>query len=245
MNHTQKTKQIIFALFIFSILASTPLWAWFSFFKLSHINWEGNQKISSEQLDKNFSSLYGKNIFKLKLEQIEEKLLADPRVRSVEARRVLPNQLTVSIEEKRPILLVQARRLLGLSLDLELIPLDSLAEDLPVITGCSFSQVKYYKKLKSKELNLAWDLYQTFLKKDLNLANRISEIAVENEKNLLVYFMPDGLKTSFGVGDWETKLKRLQEVLAREENLSSVDLRFKNMAVLKFKEKKREELARL
>ena len=245
MNHTQKIKQIIFALFIFSILASTPLWAWFSFFKLSHINWEGNQKISSEQLDKNFNSLYGKNIFKLKLEKIEEKLLADPRVRSVDVRRVLPNQLTVTVEEKRPIILVQARRLLGLSLDLELIPLDSLAEDLPVITGCSFSQVKYYKKLKSKELNLAWDLYQTFLKKDLSLANRISEISVENDKNVLVYFMPDGLKVNFGVGDWETKLKRLQEVLQREENLSSVDLRFKNMAVLKFKENKAEQLARI
>src|SRR3972149_4341141 len=146
MNHKQKIKQIIFALFIFSILASTPLWAWFSFFKLSNINWEGNRKISSEQLDQNFQFLLGKNIFKIKLEKIEE---------------------------KRPIILVHAKRLLGLSLDLELIPLDSLTEDLPVITGCSFSQVKYYKKLKSKELNLAWDLYQTFLKKDLNLANRI------------------------------------------------------------------------
>lgn len=245
MNHQHKIKQIIFALFIFSILASTPLWAWFSFFKLSYINWEGNQKISSEQLDKNFNSLYGKNIFQLKLEKIEEKLLSDPRVRSADVRRVLPNHLTVTIEEKRPILLVQARRLLGLSLDLELIPLDSLAEDLPVITGCSFPQVKYYKKLNHKEVNLAWDLYQTFLKKDVNLANRISEISVENESNLLVYFMPDGLRVNFGVGDWETKLKRLQEVLQREENLSSVDLRFENMAVLKFKEKKREDLARI
>lgn len=245
MNHKQKIKQIIFALFIFSILASTPLWAWFSFFKLSNISWEGNQKISSEQLDQNFQFLLGKNIFKIKLEKIEEKLLADPRVRSVDARRVLPNQLTVTIEEKRPIILVHAKRLLGLSLDLELIPLDSLVEDLPVITGCSFSQVKYYKKLKSKELKLAWDLYQTFLKKDLNLANRISEISVQNERNLLVYFMPDGLRASFGVGDWETKLKRLQEVLQREENLSSVDLRFKNMAVLKFKEKREQDLARI
>lgn len=245
MNHTHKIKQTIFTLFIFSILASTPLWAWFSFFKLSHINWEGNQKISSQQLDQNFNSLYGKNIFKIRLEKIEEQLLADPRVRSVDVRRVLPNQLAVTVEEKRPILLVHARRLLGLSLDLELIPLDSLTEDLPVITGCSFSQVKYYKKLNHKELNLAWDLYQTFLKKDLNLANRISEIAVENEKNLLVYFMLDGLRASFGVGDWDTKLKRLQEVLAREENLSSVDLRFKNMAVLKFKENKAEQLARI
>ncbi len=245
MNHTQKIKQIIFALFIFSILATTPLWAWFSFFKLSYINWEGNQKISSEQLDQNFQSLYGKNIFKLKLEQIEDKLLTDPRVRSVEVRRVLPNQLTVSIEEKRPIILVHTKKLFGLSLDLEPIPLDSLVEDLPVITGCSFSQVKYYKKLNHKELNLAWDLYQTFLKKDLNLANRISEIAVENDKILLVYFMPDGLKVNFGVGDWETKLKRLQEVLQREKNLGSVDLRFKNMAVLKFKEDQESKLARI
>ena len=245
MNHKQKIKQIIFALFIFSILATTPLWAWFSFFKLSYINWEGNQKIPSEQLDQNFQALYGKNIFKIKLETIEEKLLADPRVRSVDVRRVLPNQLTVSIEEKRPMILVHARSLFGLSLDLEPIPLDSLVEDLPVITGCSFSQVKYYKKLNHKELNLAWDLYQIFLKKDLSLANRISEISVENEKNLAVYFMPDGLKVNLGVGDWETKLKRLQEVLQREENLRSVDLRFKNMAVLKFKEDKESKLARI
>lgn len=245
MKYKPKIKQLVFALFIFSILATTPLWAWFSFFKLSYINWEGNQKIPSEQLDQNFNSLLGKNIFKIKLENIEEKLLTDPRIRSVDARRVLPNQLTVTIEEKRAILLVHARRLFGLSLDLELIPLDSLVEDLPVITGCSFSPVKYYKKLNHLKLNLAWDLYQTFLKKDLTLANRISEISVENEKNLLVYFMPDGLKVNFGVGDWETKLKRLQEVLQREKNLSSVDLRFKNMAVLKFKEKKAEELARI
>ncbi|OGC79067.1 MAG: hypothetical protein A2145_06485 [candidate division Zixibacteria bacterium RBG_16_40_9] len=245
MHNKQKIKQIIFTLFIFSILVTAPLWAWSSLFKLSHIKWVGNQKISTEQLDKNFSFLYGQNIFKIKLEKIKEKLLSDPRIRGVQIGRVLPNQLSVSLEEKRPIILVHARKLLGLSLDLELLPLDSLVEDLPLISGCDFSKIKYYKKNNHQQLNLAWDLYQTFLKKDLVLANQISEICVENDKNLVVYFMPEGLKVNLGVGDWDIKVKRLQEVLKREKNLSSVDLRYKNLAVLKFKETKAEKLAQI
>lgn len=245
MQNKQKIKQIIFTLLVFSILVSAPLWAWSSIFKLSYIKWEGNQKISAERLDQDFSFLLGQNIFKIKLEKIKAQLLSDPRVRGVVISRVLPNHLNVSIEEKRPILLVQARKLMGLSLDLEPLPLDSLAEDLPVVTGCQFAKIKYYQKLNNQQLKLAWDLYQTFLKKDLVLANRISEISVENPRNLLVFFMPDGLKVSLGVGDWELKLKRLQEVLNRETNLSSVDLRYKNLAVLRFKESKIEKLAQL
>src|SRR5574341_118777 len=245
MQNKQKIKQIIFTLLVFSILVSAPLWAWSSIFKLSYIKWEGNQKISAERLDQDFSFLLGQNIFKIKLEKIKAQLLSDPRVRGVVISRVLSNHLNVSIEEKRPILLVQARKLMGLSLDLEPLPLDSLAEDLPVVTGCQFAKIKYYQKLNNQQLKLAWDLYQTFLKKDLVLANRISEISVENPRNLLVFFMPDGLKVSLGVGDWELKLKRLQEVLNRETNLSSVDLRYKNLAVLRFKESKIEKLAQL
>ncbi len=138
MRNKQKIKQIIFSLLVFSILISAPLWAWSSIFKLSYIKWEGNQKISTEQLDKNFSFLLGQNIFKIKLEKIKAQLLSDPRVRGVEISRVLPNQLTITLEEKRPILLVHSRKLFGLSLDLEPLPLDSLAEDLPLITGCDF-----------------------------------------------------------------------------------------------------------
>ncbi len=245
MQNKQKIKQIIFTLLVFSILVTAPLWAWSSIFKLSYIKWEGNQKICTEQLDKNFSFLLGQNIFKIKLEKIKAQLLSDPRVRGVEISRVLPNQLTVTLEEKRPILLVHSSKLFGLSLDLEPLPLDSLAEDLPLITGCDFSKIKYYQRQNHQQLNLAWELYQTFLKKDLVLANRISEISVENPRNLVVFFMPDGLKVSLGVGDWALKLKRLQEVLIRETNLSSVDLRYKNLAVLKFKEKPIEKLAQI
>src|SRR5574341_942531 len=122
MQNKQKIKQIIFTLLVFSILVSAPLWAWSSIFKLSYIKWEGNQKISAERLDQDFSFLLGQNIFKIKLEKIKAQLLSDPRVRGVVISRVLPNHLNVSIEEKRPILLVQARKLMGLSLDLEPLP---------------------------------------------------------------------------------------------------------------------------
>lgn len=245
MQNKQKIRQIIFTLLVFSILVTAPLWAWSSIFKLSYIKWEGNQKISAERLDKDFSYLLGQNIFKIKLEKMKVQLLSDPRIRGVEISRIFPNQLTVTLEEKRPILLLQAGKLYGLSLDLEPLPLNSLAEDLPVVTGCQFAKIKYYQKLNNQQLKVAWDLYQTFLKKDLVLANRISEISVENPRNLTVFFMPGGLKVSLGVGDWELKLKRLQEVLKRETNLSSVDLRYKNLAVLRFKENKIEKLAQL
>lgn len=72
------------------------------FFSVTEIEIRGNARLDREHVLEAAEVAVGENIFELELADAEQRLAADPWVRNVMVKRVLPGHLQITIEEKQP-----------------------------------------------------------------------------------------------------------------------------------------------
>jgi cell division septal protein FtsQ len=250
-------KSLIFLIFVFLILlfGGVYFYAFYSpVYQVAKIQVKGTRKIDPEEIKKKTSWCVGKNIFSLKLENLEEKLIADVRLKSVLVSRMLPHTVVIQLEEKTPVLWINLPAVLpgakdfgffGLSEDQEIIPLDKddLSRDLPIVSGIDAREMngssglllKPYQRYESFKTRWALDFYAMLADNDSDAIRLLAEINASDAPNLTLYLLPFGNKVLMGSGDYLKKWNRLKTILGAEDNLqelSSVDLRFDDQAVL-------------
>jgi len=242
--------KIVFAI---SILLITTLCGTYIFvshsprFNLARIYVQGNHKVSEKEIKEKVQIELGTNIFRMNLGIIENLVREDKRLKEVWVKRILPNQVLIEVEEKKPALWLNLPEgLFGLSQDQEIIPLEEedFDHDLPVVTGLTFSsdfgkknlKAKPYEWWPNKKAKLALDFYKILLEQDSSLIEFISEINLSDESNLVFYLIPYGTQVNMGKGSFKKKLKRAKAFLDYEgktEDLAGLDLRFKDQVVVK------------
>lgn len=242
--------KIVFAI---SILLITTLCGTYIFvshsprFNLAKIYVQGNHKVSEKEIKEKAQIELGTNIFRMKLGMIENLVKEDKRIKEVWAKRILPNQLLIEVEEKKPALWINLPDgLFGLSQNQEIIPLEEedFEHDLPVVTGLTFSsdfgkenlKAKPYEWWPNKKAKVALDFYKILLEQDSSFMEFISEISLSDESNLVFYLIPYGTQVNMGKGSFKKKLKRVKAFLDYEgktEDLAGLDLRFKDQVVVK------------
>lgn len=255
-------KNLLFVILTFLILlfGGTYFYAFYSpVYNVTDIQIKGTKKIAPEEIKKKASWCVGKNIFSLKLEKVQEKLLEDVRLKSVQVNRMLPHTITIQLEEKTPVLWINLQAILpgakdygffGLSEDQEIIPLDKddLSRDLPIVSGVDAREIngssslllKPYQRYESFKTKRALDFYDMLADNDPDALKLLAEINASDSPNLILYLLPFGNKVLMGSGDYRKKWNRLKTILGAEDNLeelSSVDLRFDDQAVLTRKSK--------
>lgn len=242
--------KIVFAI---SVLLITTLCGTYIFvshsprFNLARIYIQGNHKVSEKEIKEKTKIELGTNIFHMNLGMIENLVRGDKRIKEVWAKRILPNQLLIEVEEKKPALWINLPEgLFGLSQDQEIIPLEEedFDHDLPVVTGLtSLSdfgkknlKAKPYEWWPNKKAKLALDFYKILSEQDSSFMKFISEISLSDESNLVFYLIPYGTQVNMGEGNLKRKLKRVKTFLDYEgktEELAGLDLRFKDQVVVK------------
>ncbi|MFH1337193.1 MAG: FtsQ-type POTRA domain-containing protein [Candidatus Zixiibacteriota bacterium] len=250
-------KNLFFFILTFLILlfGGAYFYAFYSpVYHVAEIQVKGTKKIAPEEIKKKTSWCVGKNIFSLKLEQVQEQLLEDTRLKSVQVSRMLPHTVTIQLEEKTPVLWINLPAVLpgakdygfyGLSEDQEIIPLDKddLSRDMPIVSGVDVREIngtsslllKPYQRYYSFKTRRALDFYDMLTDNDPDALKLLAEINVSDSPNLILYLLPFGNKVFMGSGDYRKKWNRLKTILGAEDNLeelSSVDLRFDDQAVL-------------
>ncbi len=136
--------------------------------------------------------------------------------------------------------------LYGLSQDREIIPLEEgdFGRDLAIVSGLSSATVAGkrsqslvpYKQWPNVKAKFALKFCDAVWQVDSTLGEVISEINLQSENNLVLYLIPRAIRVDMGKGSLETKLKRLKTILSHEEKtdqLTSIDLRFKDQVVLR------------
>ena len=76
-------------------------------FALARLGVEGNQFVERAWVDRTLSPLVGENLLSLPLPLVEELLSANPWVEGVTVEKRLPNELRVSLVERRPAALLR------------------------------------------------------------------------------------------------------------------------------------------
>lgn len=69
------------------------------FFNLEYVHVTGNETLSSRQVEEIAGVWKGTQLLKIDLNEVEKRLVTDPRIVSAHASRAFPNKLVLSIEE--------------------------------------------------------------------------------------------------------------------------------------------------
>jgi cell division protein FtsQ len=216
-------------------------------FNLARIYIQGNHKVNEKEILERAKIKIGTNIFRMNLGGIENLVREDRRIKEVWMKRMLPNQILIEVEEKRPALWLNLPEgLFGLSQDQEIIPLEKedFKRDLPVVTGLVSPSAfgkgnqdqRLYEWWPNRKAKSTLDLYKTLMEEDSSLLEIISEINLSDENDLVFYLIPYGTQVNMGKGSFGKKLKRVKAILdyeGRTEDLASIDLRFKEQVVVK------------
>ena len=117
---------------------------------INEIRFENNKIVSNEELIKDLSFLYNKNIIFLNTLEIKKKLNKNSFIESLQVKKVYPNKLVIKIFEKQPIAII-------------------FHENKKFFLGKKFELIKYKKILKYENLAVINGDEKSFKKLFINL----------------------------------------------------------------------------
>ncbi len=224
-----------------------------SHFRVSEIKVRGNNRVSADEITEKLKACLDENIFRLDLDEVENGLKEDIRLKEVRLERRLPGRILVEVEEKTPLLWVNLSGpssdpknlgFYGLSIDQEIIPLNQkdLTNDLPIVSGIEIKKgepgsdrmPEPYRRWANHKVEKALEFYKCVTRIDPASSEILAEINLDDELNVTLHLLP-GIKVMMGHGDFERKWRRVKTVLAGEEKareLACLDLRFNHQVVL-------------
>ncbi len=165
---------------------------------------ENNHILSDEEVKKELSFLYKKNLFFLRKGEIEDKLSKISFIESYELKKVYPNEIKVKIFEKKPVVILKNKKkkyyFTESSTLINFVYLDKF-KSLPTVFGDYKNFKILYKSLK--ETNFPLSAIKTFYlfetkRWDLITKNGITvKLPIDNYKNSLKNFLTINKKPNF------------------------------------------------
>ena len=165
---------------------------------------ENNHILSDEEVKKELSFLYKKNLFFLRKGEIEDKLSKISFIESYELKKVYPNAIKVKIFEKKPVVILKNKKkkyyFTESSTLINFVYLEKF-KSLPTVFGDYKNFKILYKSLK--ETNFPLSAIKTFYlfetkRWDLITKNGITvKLPIDNYKNSLKNFLTINKKPNF------------------------------------------------
>lgn len=184
-----------------------------------------------------------RKLYDVSLTEIRDRVRRNPYVKDVTVHRDPPDRIVIQVEERAPVAVIAASRMLYVDADGLILPLmrsDSVF-DLPVITGAAdVQQCEPGKRLSHSAIREALLVVRAAQLLDEGMYRRISEIHITPSGDLLMYTADTGVPVMLGRGDMTTKLEKFHEfwtIVATTRGaqaLASVDLRFADQVVVRW-----------
>ncbi len=207
-----------------------------SLFALAKTNVIGVRELKPEEVIKLGGINKGTNIFKLKINQIEQKISLHPLVKSVTVTRKLPDGLNVVLTERVPIgVIPQGDSFYAIDREgVFLYEVNSIGKiNLPIITGVKIDKVKPGERISSDGLGEA----ATFLTAmPPEITTVVSEIYCKEPENIIMYTI-DSVEVRLGNSDKaKEKLQVYSQVISQKyrEKIQYIDLSYQSKPVIKF-----------
>jgi cell division protein FtsQ len=206
--------------------------------KLAKVMVEGAHYLTQDEVLKTANLAAGDGMFKVDLEDLNRNLKKLSWVDQVFVERRLPSSILISIRERKPLALLDNGSLYGVDKDGRILsPSDALLnQDLPLISGVSFSADAVGTTQTAQILKPALDFFSFMAKKDDVLAHDVSEVNLSEPESLKVTFI-NGTQVTFNTTVSDTDLKRMALVLGdlneKGKKASTMDFRYRDMAFVR------------
>ena len=192
------------------------------YFNVNEISIKGKNEIIKNDIVQKLNSIKGKNLIYINSKKLEKNLKYDPRVESVDIKKIYPDKLVIEINEKTPYVFIRNNDKFHLA-DKNLVIYGNIDEiqnvDIPIVNNDTNTKLEDFKTILSKiEYE---ELYKS-----------ISEI----RKNGVYYevVLKDGviIRTDKLVEEkkYETSFK-LYKKLKDQQAMEYIDIRYKDVNV--------------
>jgi cell division protein FtsQ len=183
-----------------------------------------------------------KSIFDVEFAPIAKRVEALPFVQRVQVSRIFPSTLVITVEERRPLALINNAGLWPVDEQGVILPRlqsnrrmsDPASFDTPVLSGIAFAKER--KQLPASAWPLL-DLLAELRASNQMLYHSISELSLNAKGHLTFYLMKGGVPVYLGRDNWVEKSERLfiflQHAQPPSGKLAAIDLRYANQIVTK------------
>ena len=188
---------------------------------INEIRFENNKIVSNEELIKDLSFLYNKNIIFLNTLEIKKKLNKNSFIESLQVKKVYPNKLVIKIFEKQPIAII-------------------FHENKKFFLGKKFELIKYKKIFKYENLAVINGDEKSFKKLFINLKKTKFPSDLVKKYELLKVGrwnieLIDGRLIKLPINNYEKSLKNFLKIKADRnfEKYKIFDYRLNDQLILK------------
>ena len=207
------------------------------YFKVREIQVRGGNKVSGSEILAMAGLRHGVNLWKVQPAAIEKKIAKHPWVRRVLVRREFPRRVVIEVEERKPRAIVAMGKLYYV--DGDGVVFKEVADrenvDFPLLTGLRPEELAQADPATRNRIQDAMRLGELMAKD----SHTLSEIHFEAPDRLVLYTTAYPIALHMGSGDWESKLQRLDRVLAlwkgHESRLASLDMSFRDQVVARLR----------
>lgn len=181
------------------------------------------------------------NLLSLNLKQICQQLESSPWIEKAQVKRTFPDQLHISISERKPAALINLDQLHLVDLHGEIFKKVDPQEGqgLPILTGIDWESLMNHKKKYTAFITEALSLLNLFEQKGFH-KSYISEININSTLGLTVYTTNNTLQIVMGFAPFQKKCNRLYVIMddLNNKNLTAqkIDLNYQHKAFVKIKE---------
>jgi cell division protein FtsQ len=202
------------------------------------VEFNGLGRVDSMAVEKLVADIRGQNILLVPLEKYEARFDRHPRIRSARIKKVLPNKVLCTVEEREPVALIYANGFLEVDEEGMVLTPDELTDylDLPVITGLDRKTVAEGAYCEDERLTGALEILSICKRYGGSFANDISELKIGNN-GINVVSLKEGMVLLLGESEFENRLKKFflirSTIAQKDESAKLVDLRFEDQVVLR------------
>jgi cell division protein FtsQ len=178
------------------------------------------------------------NLLSLNLKDICRQLESSPWIDKAQVKRTFPDQLYISISEKKPEALINLKQLhlVDGRGDIFKKVENQEGQGLPILTGISWENMMRQKKKHTMLISEALSLMSLLEQKGMPLS-KISEINIDPVLGLTVFTTNNTLQIRMGFAPFEKKCNRLYAIMEdlTSKNLiaQTIDLNYRHKAFVK------------
>lgn len=228
-----------------AVLVGAAVWAnlWKDALTVKEIRVEGTRIVRPEEIVALARIGKGGKLFDVDLFAARKRVLENHYVSSVSVNRDIPDKIAISIAERVPLAVIVLDRIYYLDSEGYVLPpvRSENIFDLPAVTGrFGRSDVTAGQTLSAGDVGEAIAILATARRLDDQLFRRISEVHLENGKDLVLYTTEGSVPVIFGHGEIGPKLVKFDAfweqfvTLRGAGELQYVDLRFAEQVVVRW-----------
>jgi cell division protein FtsQ len=237
-------KRLLAAVCVSAVILSTLLLHSYltsaGWLNVEEVQLEGVSRIDPADLERLLADLHGQNILLLSLDRYTDRIVNYPRVQYASLKRILPNRVVCSVEEREPVALIFNGQFLEVDESGMIMGADDLTPllDLPIFIGIPGKSTVEGKRCEDPRLRAALETLRYCKRYGGRFAEDISELKVA-EGAITITSLKDNSTLLLADNDYEGQLQKyflLKKSIAGDARSAKIiDLRFKNQIVLRNK----------